>query len=73
MTKIDNFTQQRIRRAVQSFRTKTGQLPTLKNLKDEGFDDDTIKLALKAKIIEEFYVTLSNGSIVKGYKLSSES
>ena len=44
-------------------------MPTLKDLETNGFDGDRIKQALKEKVIEEFYVTLTNGTIVKSFKI----
>jgi len=72
MSKLDLFTEKRLKKFIEEFRTKTGQLPTLKDLADNGFKGETVKLGLKTKIIEELYVNLSNGSVVKGYKLRSD-
>jgi hypothetical protein len=70
MQSLDLFTRRRIQKFIEDFRRKTGQLPTLRNLKEEGgFAEEVVKLALKNKMIDEFYVTLSNGTIVKGFKL----
>lgn len=69
MGTLDAMTRARIIRFVRTFRETQGQLPTLRNLEDEGFSSETIKLALKMKAIEEFYVTLTTGAIVKGYKV----
>jgi hypothetical protein len=71
MSRLDPFTQKRLERFFEDFRKKTGQLPTLKDLEDNRFNSEVIRLAIKAQLIEEFYVTLTNGTIVKGYKLSS--
>jgi len=68
--KLDLFTQKRIEKFVSEFRSKQGQLPTLKNLEAGGFSPDQIQAAIQSKVIEEFYVTLTNGTIVKGYKLT---
>lgn len=67
---LDLFTQRRLEKFVSTFRGQNGELPTLKDLAEHGFDSDIIKLAVKRKLIEEFYVTLTNGTIVKGYKVS---
>ena len=69
MTPLDPFTQRRLRKVIEDFRAKSGQLPTHANLIENGFDHDAIKAALKGGVIEEFYVTLTNGTVVKGYKL----
>ena len=66
---IDVFTRRRLLRFIEDFRKNQGQLPTLKDLDKSGFDDARVKQAIKEKLIVEFYVTLTNGSIVKGYKL----
>jgi hypothetical protein len=73
MAKLDPFTERRIVKFVADFRSHQGQLPTLQDLSKNGFDEDLVKLALKSRILEEFYVTLTNGSIVKGYKVSQTS
>lgn len=67
--KIDPFTRRRLVRFIEDFRASQGQLPTLKDLEQNGFDGACVKQALKEKAIEEFYVTLTSGTIVKGYKL----
>lgn len=70
--KLDLFTRKRLERFVADFRKKSGVLPTLQDFDQAGFSDEAIKLALKEKVIEKFYVTLTNGTIMKGYKLSTE-
>jgi len=66
---LDPFTRRRLIRFVEDFRTRSGQLPTLADLEGNGFDGERVKIAIKEKVIEEFYVTLTSGMIVKGYKL----
>lgn len=68
---LDLFTSRRIKKFVETFRTNTGQLPTLKDFAQAGFDQDTVELGIKNEILEQFYVTLSNGSIVKTFKLKT--
>lgn len=68
---LDLFTRRRLVRFIEDFRARSGQLPTLSDLEGNGFDNERVKIALKEKVIEEFYVTLTSGTIVKGYKLSS--
>lgn len=68
---LDLFTKTRLERFVRDFRTKNGQLPTLQDLAKNGFDKATVTKGLKEKVIEEFYVTLSNGTVVKGFKVNS--
>jgi hypothetical protein len=72
MSKLDLFTEKRLKRWLEEFRKKTGQLPTLRDLSEGGFTAESVKLALKGQVLEEFYVTLSNGSVVKGYKLHQD-
>ncbi len=66
---MDPFTCRRLERFVEDFRGKNGQFPTLRDLETGGFDRDLVKEALKQQVLEEFYVTLTNGTIVKGFKL----
>jgi hypothetical protein len=71
LTMLDPFTRRRLIRFIETFRSSSGQLPTLKDLESNGFGSDHVKQALKEKVIEEFYVTLTSGTVVKGYKLGS--
>lgn len=66
---LDPFTRRRLLRFVEDFRARSGQLPTLRDLEGNGFDEDRVKAAIREKVIEEFYVTLTNGTIVKGFKI----
>jgi hypothetical protein len=68
---LDLFTRRRLEKFVSEHRGQNGELPTLRDLADHGFGEETVKIAIKTNLIEEFYVTLTNGVIVKGYKLSS--
>ncbi len=54
---------------VEDFRRDRAQLPTIKDFVSAGFDESIVDLAERKKIIEKFYVNLTNGSIVKGYKV----
>ena len=65
---MDIFTLKRLQRRVRDFREEKGQLPTLQDLEAEGFDKGLVAQAVKKKLIEELYVTLTNGVIMKGYK-----
>ena len=71
MPHLDPFTQKRLLRFIEGFRGAQGELPSLNDLAEAGFDKEQIKAAIKASLIEEFYVTLTNGSIIKGYKIKS--
>lgn len=65
---IDLFTRKRLVRFVEDYRLKSGQLPTFADLEKAGFDRAMVKEAERLKIVEEFYVTLTNGTVVKGFK-----
>jgi hypothetical protein len=69
MAKLDPFTSRRLTRFIPEFREKTGQLPTLQDLVTGGFQTEQIDAALKDQLIEPFYVTLTSGTIMKGFKL----
>jgi hypothetical protein len=69
--KLDPFTSKRIVKFAAEFRTRSGQLPTLQDFEKEGFEKKAVEAAEKAKLIEQFYVTLTNGTILKGYKVKS--
>ena len=72
MSKIDMFTEKRMIRFVEKFRSQSGELPTLKDLKDAGFSSADIELSLKGNVIEQFYITLTTGSVVKVFKIREE-
>ena len=65
---IDLFTRKRLVRYVEDHRAKTGELATFADLEKAGFDRAMVKDAVRQKIIEEFYLTLTNGTVVKGFK-----
>lgn len=66
---LDTFTRRRLLKFIEDFRTRTGQLPTLRDLEAGRFTKPQIDEAIKTRTIELFYVTLTNGTIVKGYKI----
>jgi hypothetical protein len=68
---MDSFTGKRITRFIEDFRKSSGALPTLKDFETAGFPKETIDTAVRKDLIELFYVTLTNGTIVKGYKIKS--
>jgi hypothetical protein len=70
MPKLDPFTQRRIRKFVENFRSTQGQLPTLRHFQEAGFSKEIVDLAVTDRVLEEFYVTLTNGAVVKGYKIN---
>lgn len=67
---IDVFTVKRLERFIEGFRAKSGQLPTLQDFENGGFERSLIDRLVREKVISQFYVTLTNGSIVKGFKIS---
>jgi len=69
--RLDPFTQKRLTRFIEEFRAKSGVLPTLQDLESAGFDRALVDAAVRQKVIEKFYVTLTSGTIVKGYKVTS--
>ncbi|MBI3557381.1 MAG: hypothetical protein HY074_14040 [Deltaproteobacteria bacterium] len=66
--KIDPFTARRLERLIDDFRARTGQLPTLRDLGEAGFGEEMVDRAVRDGILEQLYVTLTNGTILKGYK-----
>ncbi len=69
--KPDPFTLKRIEKFIEKHRTASGQLPSLQDFETNGFSRDVIKDAERGGAIEECYVTLTNGTVIKGYKLKS--
>ncbi len=70
--RMDAFTRKRLEKFVTAFRDDSGVLPTLADLAKAGFDQSKVDDAIHDKIIVEFYVTLTNGTILKGYKIHVE-
>ncbi len=70
MQQLDSFTEKRLLRFIEKFREQSGELPTLQRFKEAGFSKEQVDSALKRKLIELFYVTLTNGTIVKTFKIS---
>lgn len=70
-SKIDPFSTRRLQKFVDDHRETTGQLPTLRDFAGAGFHERMIKQAVREKLLVELYVTLTNGTIVKGYKRKS--
>ena len=69
MPKVDPFTLKRLCRFITEHRQNKGLFPTLKDLNDQGFSKAEVDQAARDKIIVEIPVTMTNGSIVKGYKV----
>jgi len=69
---MDRFLQNRIVRFVQDWRQRSGELPTLQDFEASGLDRKWIDEAERLGLVEKFYVTLTSGTIKKGYKLGSK-
>jgi hypothetical protein len=69
MSALDPFTQRRLLKFISDFRSREGELPTLRDLEQYGFSKDAVDSAIKQRLIEMLYVTMTNGSIVKGFKI----
>lgn len=69
MAKVDPFTQRRLTQFIETYRRDSGQLPTLQAFEKAGFARELVDRAERDGVIEKFYVTLTNGTIVKGYKV----
>ena len=69
MPKLDVFTLRRLCRFIDEHRHKTGQYATLKDLAENGFEKEVVDRAERDKVILELPVNLTNGSVVKGYKV----
>ncbi len=67
----DAFTERRLKKFIETFREQKGQLPTLPDLEKGGFESKVIDAAVAARAIEKFYVTLTNGTIMKGFKVTN--
>lgn len=66
---MDPFTRRRLLKCISDHRARTGELPTLRILEENGFSRNVVDLAIRDKMIEMMYVTLTNGSVVKGVKV----
>ena len=71
-TRLDPFTQRRLLRFLEEFRARQGVLPTLKDFEAGGFERDQVEQAIRQGLIEQFYVTLTSGTVVKGFKVKTE-
>lgn len=66
---LDTFTLKRLLKFIERHRQATGELPMLSDFEKEGFEKAFVQRAERAGQIEQFYITLTDGSIRKGYKL----
>ena len=67
MSKIDPFTIRRLIKFVEDHRHSTGQLPTLQDFERAGIARETVDQAVRQKILDQQYINLTNGPMVKGY------
>ena len=70
MSKTDPFTLRRLEKFIEDYRVRTGQLPTLQDFETGGFAKAVIDPLVRDELLVQLYVTLTNGTIVKGYKLN---
>jgi hypothetical protein len=69
MSRLDPFTSRRLAKFIEEFRQSSGVLPTLQDFEKAGFARELVEQAVRQKLIEQFYVTLTSGTVVKGYKI----
>jgi hypothetical protein len=68
----DPFTERRLLKFIEVFREREGTMPTLRDLEHAGFGREAVEAAVKNGKIEMLYVTLTSGTIVKGYRIVIE-
>ncbi|MBM4304324.1 MAG: hypothetical protein FJ112_08355 [Deltaproteobacteria bacterium] len=66
---MDTFTKNRIKKVINDHRKSYGQLPTLKDLKNQGFSKKEIEVGIKEMWLEQLYVNLTSGAVVKVIKV----
>ena len=69
---VDPFSLKRLKKFVEEFRARTGQYATQRDLESANFDGETLKAALKKKVVQELYVTMTSGAVVKVFKASED-
>jgi len=69
MSRLDPFTSRRLTKFIEDFRHSSGVLPTLQDFEKAGISRELVEQAVKEKLIEQFYVTLTSGTVVKGFKI----
>lgn len=69
---MDAFTTRRLMKFIEKHREHHGTLPMLADLEREGFTKPAVERAERDGLIEQFYVTLTDGSIRKGYKIKKD-
>ncbi len=66
---MDSFTKRRLIKFVTDFRAKSGTPPALKDFEAANIPRELVEEAVKAGLLEMFYVNLTTGSVVKTYRL----
>lgn len=66
---LDSFTKNRIKKSISEHRKKHAQLPTLKDLERYGFSKKEIEIGIKEKWLEQLYVNLTTGAVVKVFRV----
>ena len=69
MAALDPFTARRRTKFIEDFRRNQGTLPTLQDFERAGMPRELVDQAVRHQVIEQFYVTLTSGTVVKGYKV----
>lgn len=66
---MDTFTKTRIKKTISEHRKKHAQLPTLKDLEKYGFSKKEIETGIKEKWLEQLYINMTTGAVVKVFKV----
>lgn len=66
---LDTFTKTRIKKIISEHRKRHAQLPTLKDLEKYGLSKKEIELGMKEKWLDQLYVNLTTGAVVKVFKV----
>ena len=69
--KPDPFTLRRLIKFIEKHRESSGQLPMLADFEKVGFEKSLVQAVERDGHIEQFYVTLTDGTVRKGYKIKS--
>jgi hypothetical protein len=69
MPRIDPFTCRRLTQFVERHRASTGQLPTLQDFEKGGFARALVDQAVREELLDQVYMNLQSGPMVKGYRV----
>jgi len=67
---VNDLTKERLKRLLQTFKSKHGRDPTQRDLLAEGLTEADIKRAVKDGLATKYQVTTGNGQIENRYKLA---